>query len=445
MNETRRRFLMQTVFGGGLIGLRALATGLPLSMLASPRAALAQSGTELRNPQFLILNTSQAGDPLNCNAPGTYLDPKIVHPADERLKKTSIMVGGASYDAALPWASLQNLSKAPNLFARTSFIHHSTGTEQHLHQPDVHGLMGQVVNKDMAISAFAAELAPALGTIQAQPVVIGTNDSSEAISFQGRPQPLLNPMSLSTVLGSARGALGSLQQLRDRDLDRLNALFKRDGTAAQRQFLDSYALSQSQVRKLSQELLNELATIRDNGPDAQMQAAIVLVKLKVAPVITVHIPFGGDNHFDAGLTAEADQTVSGMATLVKLMNGLGDATLLDKVTVGSFNVFGRTLLMQDAGRSHNRNHHLTLLIGKNVKGSVIGGVVPVGNDYGAQAIQSSTGRGDASGDIAPTDSLASVGKTLGVALGLPRERVEKIVQFANTGASAGKVITAAIA
>jgi hypothetical protein len=438
---------MQALFGTQLLGLRALATGLPVSLLSAPLRAAAQSAgaADFRNPQFLILNTSGAGDPLNCNAPGTYLDPKIVHPADERLKKTSIMVGSTAYDAAAPWATLQDLAKAPNLFGRTSFIHHSTGTEQHLHQPEVHGLMGQVVGKDMAISAFAALLAPVLGTIQAQPVVIGTDDSSEAISYKGRPQPLLNPMSLATVLGSPRGALGTLQKLRDQDLNRLNALFKQSGTAAQRQFLDNHAQSQLQVRKLAQELLNELTSIRSNGPDAQMQAAIVLVKLKVAPVITVHIPFGGDNHFDGDLSKESDQTVSGMASLVKLMNGLGDASLLDKVSVGSFNVFGRTLLMQGAGRSHNRNHHMTLLIGKNVRGSVIGGVVPVANDYGAQAISSTTGRGDASGDIAPADSLASVGKTLGVALGIPREQVDKTVLFANTGASSGKVIQAALA
>jgi hypothetical protein len=36
--------------------------------------------------------------------------------------------------------------------------------------------------------------------------------------------------------------------------------------------------------------------------------------------------------------------------------------------------------MHGAGRSHNRNHHITLLIGKYVMSSAVGGVAPVGED-----------------------------------------------------------------
>jgi len=38
---TRRRLLMNTLFGAGLIGLRSLATGIPISVLANPRKAFA--------------------------------------------------------------------------------------------------------------------------------------------------------------------------------------------------------------------------------------------------------------------------------------------------------------------------------------------------------------------------------------------------------------------
>lgn len=443
--EARRQFILQSLCGAGLLGLRSLASGIPIAVLSDPRRALAQDMPALNNPQFLVLNTSQAGDPINCNAPGTYADANIVHPADPRMAKTSIRVGAGMYDAAAPWATLANLAKAPNLFARTSFLHHSTGTEQHLHQPDVHALMGRVVDKDMAVSAFAAQLAPALGTIQAQPVAIGTSDSSEAISYKGRPQPLLNPMSLATVLGSPAGMLGKLKELRDRDLDRLNAFFKERGTAGQRGFLDNYANSQGQVRKIASDLLSQLSAIKDNSAASQVQAAVVLIKMKVAPVITIHIPFGGDNHFDASLEAESEQTVAGMANIASLMTGLGDAQLSDKVTFASFNVFGRTLRMAGGGRSHNRNHHLTLLIGRNVKGGVVGGVAPIGDDYGAVPISSSSGLADNNGDIAVVDSLASVGKTLGVALGLSEQTVNKIILYQNTGAPAGKVIRGALA
>ncbi|MET0388765.1 MAG: hypothetical protein ABW321_22525 [Polyangiales bacterium] len=435
MDEARRRFLTQLVCGTGLIGLRALATGLPPALLAAPLRAHAQA--KLVDPQFLILNTSQAGDPLNTNAPGTYLDPRIAHPADPRMQPTRLMIGGVEYQAAGPWAML-------NALERTAFIHHSTETEQHLAEPDVLALQGAVVDKDMAVSAFAAQLAPALGTIQPQPVSIGTSDSSEAIFFRGRPQPLLNPTALSTVLGSPEGMLGKLQRLRDTDLNRLNALYKAHGTREQRRFLDDYATSQTQIRKLSGDLLQRLGTIVDNGPDSQIKAAIVLVLLKVSPVVTVHIPFGGDNHFDGDLSAESDQTVSGMQTLAGLISGLASTELTDKVTFASLNVFGRTLLMQGAGRSHNRNHHLTLLIGKHVQGRVIGGVAPLGDDYTALPIDSESGAGEAGGDIPLSQSLASVGKTLGAALGLPSESLDAIVKYPTSNRAAGKVIRAAL-
>jgi hypothetical protein len=441
---TRRQLLERFVYGAGLYGVRALATGIPAAVLLDPRRAAAQSAAFV-SPQYLILNTSQAGDPINCNAPGTYLAPDIAHPKDPRMAKTSVRIGGASYDAAAPWASLGALSKAPAVLERAAFIHHATGTEQHLHQPEVHGLMGKVLHKDMAISAFAAELAPVLGTIQPQPVVIGTDDSSEAIAYRGRPQPLLNPRSLATVLASPQGPLASLQAMRDRDLDRLNAFFKKEGTPGQRAFLDQYATSQTQVRRISQDLLGQLAAIKDDKPDAQMKAAIVLVRMKVAPVITVKVPFGGDNHFDGDLTKETEQTLSGMATFCGLMEGLGEASLRDAVTFASFNVFGRTLKMQGAGRSHNRHHHLTLIIGKHMRGGVYGGVTKLGDDFGAMPIASSTGKAAADGDINEEDGLPSVGKTLGMALGLPQARVDALVVSPSSGQTQGKAITGALA
>lgn len=435
MTLDRRSFLLRTLYGTGMLGLRSLASGVPVSMLLDPARAEAQA---LDNPQFLILNTSQAGDPLNCNAPGTYLDSKILHPSDPKMAKQSFMIGGNAWDAAAPWSALSGV------FDRMALIHHSTETEQHLHEPEVLGLMGSVADKDMAVSAYAAKLAPALGTIQSQPVTLGTVDSSEAISVRGRPQPMLNPTSLATVLGGAQGPLANLVAARDKDLDRLNAFFKARGNVEQRRLLDAYATSQSQVRKLSTDLLDQLATLKDNGPDSQVAAAIVLIRMKVAPVVTVHIPFGGDNHFDDSLGKETDETVSGMATLGKLFSSLASAQLSDKVTFASLNVFGRTLTRKDYGRSHNRNHHLTMLVGTRVKGAVIGGVTPKNDDYGALAIDSASGRGVDSGDISPANSLASVGKTLGAALGLSSDVVDSTVVNPSSGTTVGKLIKAAL-
>lgn len=439
MNQARRVMMLQALCGAGLWGLRSLATGIPVAVLANPERARAEGEeTGEATPQYLILATSQAGDPFNCNAPGTYLDPKIAHPSDPRLAKVSVEIGGKAWEAATPW---RDLSAA---FPRLSLIHHSTNTEQHLHQPDVMQLMGTVAKKDMAISAFAADLSSRLGTIQPAPVTLGTVDSSEAIAYQGRPQPMLNPMSLSDVLGRPEGVLGDLQALRDADLNRLNALFKEQGTPGQRAFLDRYATSQQQARKLSLDLLAQLNDIEDNGPDSQIRAAIVLIQMKVAPVITVHVPFGGDNHFDGPLQKEADESVTGFASLKGLIAALETAKLSDQVTCASLNVFGRTLLMQGAGRSHNRNHHLFAMWGKHVKAGVLGGVQPMGEDYGAMRLDSTTGAGSSDGDIPPVESLASVGKTLGVALGLSRERVDELIRFPSTNAAIGKVIGAAV-
>jgi len=437
MRMTRRDALMSTLFGAGWIGLRALATGIPASVLLNPRSAAADD--QCFNPdkaQFLILSTSGAGDPMNGNVPGTYHDPKIVHPLDPSMAPASMNIGGKSYLAAAPWATLS----APTL-ARTAFIHHATLTNTHPNQPKVMELMGAVKQQEMLVSLLAKNLAPCLGTVQTEPVTIGATGPSEALSFEGRSLPILSAPGLRALLANTPGPLTNLQKLRDADLNRLNDLFKRDGTSAQRAFLDRYATSQSQVRAIAQDLLATLADLKDNSPASQVTAAITLIRMKVAPVITIHIPFGGDNHSDADLANETAQTVAGVATINSLLSGLAAAGLADKVTFASMNVFGRTMSIdhkQRTGRDHLANHHCTLVIGKGIRGSVVGGVAPKADDFGALPIDSATGRGDPSGDISFDDSLGAVGKTLGAAVGVdPKVLDDQIVQ--------GKVIAGALA
>ena len=88
---TRRQALMSTLLGAGGIGLRALATGLPAAVLLNPRRALASPppvGCAATKAQFIILNTSGNGDPINASVPGTYLDPKIAHSLDPTMAPT---------------------------------------------------------------------------------------------------------------------------------------------------------------------------------------------------------------------------------------------------------------------------------------------------------------------------------------------------------------------
>ena len=195
--------------------------------------------------------------------------------------------------------------------------------------------------------------------------------------------------------------------------------------------------SQQQVRNINQGLLDALSSIKDNSAASQMLAAVTLIQMKVTPVISVHIPFGGDNHRDIGLQAESAQTVAGVATIAALMAQLATAGLSDAVTFATLNVFGRTLGPGNTdGRQHNENHQVSITIGKPFAGGVIGAVGPVGKDYGALPIASKTGKGTASGDVQAIETLPSFGRTLLTAVGVDKATVDaEIIGGAVIGAA----------
>ena len=96
------------------------------------------------------------------------------------------------------------------------------------------------------------------------------------------------------------------------------------------------------------------------------------------------------------------------------MTKLKSYGLEDKVTFATLNVFGRTFDSLN-GRGHNASHAVALMIGKGFKGSVVGGILPGGH---AADIDPSTGAAADAGDLAASESLASVAKTLGAGIGL---------------------------
>src|SRR5215813_5137954 len=121
------------------------------------------------------------------------------------------------------------------------------------------------------------------------------------------------------------------------------------------------------------------------------------------------------------------------------MASLASAGLQDKVTFVTLNVFGRTIGPSNTdGRQHNANHQVSITIGKPLKGGVIGGVAPKSNDYGATNIDSRTGNGSASGDIAAVDTLASFAKTVMTSVGIDAGVVSSAIH-------GGTVITPALA
>lgn len=436
MMISRRKALMSALFGTGYVGLRALATGIPAGVLLKGRRAFAEAAScaDPSKAQFVILNTSGAGDPINANVPGTYGDPLITHSADPTMAPTTLTIGGATATAALPWSTLPQ-----NVLDRTCFWHIMTDTPVHPKEPDVLKLMGTTYAGEMLPSLLSKQLAPCLGTVQAQPITVGASSPSEGLSFAGQALPIIPPLALKATLTSPTGPLANLQGLRDQTLSQLDELYRGGANTGQKKYLDALIHSQSEIRNINQSLLSSLSAIRDNSITSQITAAIALVQMNVTPVIAIHIPFGGDNHTDAGLQNEARQTVSGVAAIVSLMSQLAAAGLSDRVTFLSLNVFGRTLgPVNTDGRQHNENHQVSITIGKPFRGGVIGGVGPVARDYGALAINSQSGAGGAGGDIPASATLASFGKTALAAVGVATPAIDEAI-------SNGKVVPAALA
>jgi Protein of unknown function (DUF1501) len=437
MSLTRRDLLLKTVFGAGFLGLRALATGLPISFLANPRKALAGiSGGDpppacATNPnaQYLILATSGGGDPVNANLPGTYnvggSGPKILHPSAWQTG-TSLSLGSVKTTAAAPWAALPQ-----GMLNQTCVFHHGTYTLVHADEPQVMSLMGSA--NDMLVSLIAKQLASCLGTIQTQPVALGP----EEVSFGGQPLPNLPPTALATMLASETGPLANLITMRDNDLRSIEALIKADGNSAQQAFVDSYATSRDEVRMLSQSLIGQLGALKDNTQASQLQAALILIQMNVAPVMVVHLDFGGDNHSDTGLATEMTNTESTLANLGTFWQQLQTTGTGNQISMATLNVFGRTLATNGSstitsadGRNHNPNLHSMVMIGAPFAGSIIGGVEPVSAstqnglipspDYAAMSIDPSTGAGVPAGGGAVQfdETFQSAALTLATGLGV---------------------------
>ncbi|HXL20252.1 MAG TPA: hypothetical protein VN961_22270 [Streptosporangiaceae bacterium] len=440
MHLSRRKLLLDTLFGAGWLGLRSLATGIPLAILANPRKAAAQTAgcPANSNAQYILLSSSEAGDPLNANVPGMYLIPDIAHPPAVAMAPAQLTLLGRTWTAATPWARLPQA-----LLDRTCFFHHGTYTVVHPDLANVMSLQGFVSQHEMLVSLLSTQLAGCLGTVQSQPIALGPRSASEGLTVGGRPQPILSPSALASLLSSPTGPLGQIQQIRDADLDRLNDWYRQNGNSAQRSFIDRYALSQQQARSVSESLLGSLAAIQDNSPNSQVAAALILFRMNVSPVVSIHIPFGGDNHTDQALANESKETVAGVATIGNLWTQLNAAGLQDRVTFATLNVFGRTLSAakgNGAGRTHHGDHHVAVLIGKPFKGAVVGGVEPGGDDYRAMSIEALTGNGVAggSGNVPFSETLSAMGKTLGVACGVSGPVLDASIR-------GGKVVAGALA
>ena len=417
---TRRQSLQAWLAGAGAIGLRAMATGLPISFLVNPRSARADVAGSC-SAQYLILSMSASGDALNCNVPGTYDLPStfaagsVNHsdPTDLSMAPTSLSLAGKKFTAAKPWAGVPQAT-----LDRTVFFHHRTGTANHGELGRVLQLFGVLRRGQWLPTFLAKSLRTCLNCVQTQPVTIG----GEQLSFDGQYLPKVTPTGLKAVLSAPKDLQATLQTLRDDTLNKLNAALKenRAQTTVERAYLDNMALAQSDLRTMIQQVATDLSTISADDATNQVTAAALLIKMNVAPVVTIHLPFSGDNHSDNNFAAEASQTTASVSNIKSLMTKLTTYGLQDQVTFATLNVFGR---MFDGlnGRGHNSSHAVSVMIGKGFKGGVVGGILPGGH---AADIDTATGNAADGGDLGAGDSLASVAKTLGVGLGLTDAQVD---------------------
>lgn len=432
---SRRNWLKLGVAGATGLALRSLATGVPMGLLAGPRAAWAQAETP---PQMLVLSTSQSGDAFNAHAPGCPTN-LPAHP-DDRLRHGAVTLGDVRTNGARPWGELPAA-----LRSRMAFMVHRTNVNAHPEHARVMRLGGAAKGpdgngEDMLVSVIASLTAGALATIQREPVNLG----KPTMTAEGRVLPRVKPTELQDLFAGAEGALQSLAPARDRALDAMYADLKAQGTRAQRDFLDAYARSRAQARELGQHLgaLLEGIPADPDAPDGaadQMRAVAAMASLGVAPAYVVTVPFGGDNHNDPGLETETTDTLAGIDAFGLLWSELGRYGLTDRVTVAQWNVFGRTFDTRgNAGRNHNGAAHTTMLFGARVRAGVYGGHARSGDDWAAQGIDPATGAAVERGGIAPEDTLSSMGKTLCAAVGLDAATIDARVR-------GGQVVTAALA
>ncbi len=441
MKIDRRQALLGTLFGVGGVGLRALATGLPASFFLNPRKAMA-SGPDAgacgaaRPAQYVIMSINERGCPINAVTPGVYGVPGVIlAPANAggaNMTPTSITQNGVSVTGAYPWSTLPQA-----VLDRTLFFHNQTSIPIHSQLPVALELGDS--SKDMLPSLLAAATAASLNTIQRQPVVLGAVTPTEDVTFGGAPLPVIPPSSLQDTLlnpsGPGLSAISNLQQIRDKTMNSIYNIYARSGTPTQKAYVNAFANTQTEARLLSQSLLSQLGAISYDPYDpvgsatAELQAAVILIQMNVAPVFSVRLSFGGDTHTDLGYATEATSTTSAVKLLGQTLWPLLQAAgLQDKVCFMTHNVFGRTLGAANeaagGGRQHNPNHHVSVCMGAPFKGGVIGGCGPAAlsntMDFGCLNIDPASGSAlPASGGagISTVDTLGAFGMTMLAAVG----------------------------
>ena len=335
MKITRRDALMSTLFGAGYVGLRALATGLPASLLLDPRGARrsADAAMPRRRRQGAVHHLPDVGlgrsdQRATCRARTTTAasctartTATLSHPSDAASGVTA-STPVTSRSATAVQAALRGRRCRRRVLDRTAFWHLMTNTPVHPKEPRRAPAHGRDAHDEMLPSLLAKQLAPCLGTIQTQPITLGATSPSEGLTFGGQALPIIPPLALKATLTNSHGPRRADEPAAAArsDAERHRTTCYKDGATRPRRsaYIDSLVTSQQQVRNINQSCSSTLlGIIKDNSVASQITAAITLIQMKVTPVIAIHIPFGGDNHRDTGLATETTQTVTGVGAIAR--------------------------------------------------------------------------------------------------------------------------------
>ncbi len=435
---SRREALIMALCSGGGLGLRSLLTGVPIHFLT--RRSMAQTAGK-----HMIYCYSRDGDPVNSNAPGTYKT-GYEHPPAYQTPE-NITLGSQTLQAAGVWNNLNNnIKQTANFFhLRTTAVAHNESNQA----LTLNGNVGPIVGSsaEMLPSVISNEMSKLLGTQLDSPISMAasgnTNVNTQTVgavsaTFKGRNQQLYLPTGVKSLFPALSQNLTNARSIRDQYVDSLYSTLKATGTPAQKNYVDEHIVSGGRARQLGDQLVTALNTVDSDTEENVMKTAAALLALKVTPLVTLSINFGGDNHDDnAAKATEVTGHTNGITTINSLYDALVSYGIQDQTIFSMLNIFGRdTRFNTRGGRHHYGSHTVMFSFGPGIKGGMIGDVAQTGsnNFYQSMAINSVTG-GTAGADIDANETHQSAAKSLIAATGVPEAKAETLVE-------GGKVVKA---
>ena len=388
--HSRRAFLQMGAASLMGVSLRAALTGLPVSFLLHGRAH-ASSG----QPRIAILGCSSEGEPINVCGPGTYdagnseyfshPRPEDVLPGDVKSRTVNTMFLGVESlsESAEVLLGTQQVRMArcfaalkPEMLEHMVWFNYRSGANIHPQFHDVLTGFGEVRGPDgrgteQLPAVLAQELAGRLGTTTSEPLVLGEG------SFVSNGASLANysPTKLKMLAGSVGRAMGGLDNfavMYDSFIDEAYREVRASGTAQQLRFFDQHASSRREAAEFGSALGDLLDGIQEDTVKNQMKCAAILAKLKLAPVIVTDMTFGGDNHQDAGLLEETNQTIEMIEALHEYWMAVEGMGIADGVFFANLDVFGRDPRSDWNGRSHYGDFVSGMMVGTHLRGVLWG-------------------------------------------------------------------------